>query len=77
MTAEKMTQMQYTMRTARDEADYWLLRQFLIDTWQPDKPFFNWEIRRLDGAYLVQDIEVVFAVLDHLLNPADLPIDAP
>jgi GNAT superfamily N-acetyltransferase len=40
-----------SMRTAEGEADFWLLRGFLEDTWPLAVPFFNWEVRRLDGAY--------------------------
>lgn len=39
------------MRTAEGEEDFWLLRGFLEDTWPLAEPFFNWEVRRLDGAY--------------------------
>jgi mycothiol synthase len=39
------------MRTAEGETDFWLLRGFLEDTWPLAAPFFNWEVRRLDGAY--------------------------
>lgn len=41
----------YTVRTAGGEEDFWLVRQFLIDTWQLMPPFYNWEIRRWDGWY--------------------------
>jgi len=51
MTADKTTELNYTVRTAHGEDDYWLMRRFLIDTWRPQHPFHNWEIRRLDGSY--------------------------
>jgi len=40
-------------------------------------PFFHTRQSPLDGVYLVQNIDAILAVLDHLLNPADLTFDTP
>jgi predicted N-acetyltransferase YhbS len=40
-----------TQRTASGEVDFWLVRQFLLDTWALGPPGFVWDVRRWDGAY--------------------------
>ena len=40
-----------TMRTASGPADFHKLRDMLIESWPDMPPFYNWEPRRLDGAY--------------------------
>lgn len=51
MKANRDSPHNHTMRTAVGEDDFWLVRRLLIETWQLMPPFFNWEIRRWDGAY--------------------------
>lgn len=38
-------------RPVRGEDDFWLVRNFLIETYSTTPPEFNWEIRRWDGSY--------------------------
>jgi len=45
------TQCNITMRTARGEEDFWLVRGFLLEIWGEMPPAFCWEVRRWDGSY--------------------------
>jgi len=38
-------------RVAGGEADFWLVRQFLLDAWGLAAPGHVWDVRRWDGAY--------------------------
>ena len=51
MRDSQTTSTEITMRTARDEADFWLLRDLLIEAWGELPPGFIWEVRRLDGMF--------------------------
>lgn len=44
-----MTSNPITSRSFQSEADFWAVRQLLIDTYPITAPGFNWEIRRWDG----------------------------
>lgn len=45
------TQQPIAFRTASGEADFWLVRQFLLDTWALVPPGQVWDVRRWDGSY--------------------------
>ncbi|MHB0876427.1 MAG: GNAT family N-acetyltransferase [Anaerolineae bacterium] len=47
MTAQMLAPV--TSRPFRDEADFWRIRDLLIETYPLTPPGFNWEIRRWDG----------------------------
>jgi mycothiol synthase len=56
-----MTFTPITSRPFQSEADFWSVRQLLIDTYGITGPYFNWEIRRWDGQRFHGD--------DAILNP--------
>ena len=38
-------------RPVKGEDDFWLVRDFLVDTYSITQPFFNWDVRRWDGSF--------------------------
>lgn len=42
---------QITFRTASGEADFWRVREFLLDTWAQVPLGHVWDVRRWDGSY--------------------------